>query len=95
MLMAAPMPRKAPLIEWKRGRLLGAGSYGQVFLGLNIHTGQLVAVKQIRVLREDTTSNARRIQALEREIDLLRSMQSPHIVKYIGMQTADDWLYIV
>ena len=36
-------------MSWTRGELIGAGAFGRVYLGLNNHTGQLMAVKQARM----------------------------------------------
>ena len=38
----------APL-HWKRGRQLGAGAFGQVFLCYDIDTGRELAVKQVHI----------------------------------------------
>jgi len=42
------LPTSLMPIVWQRGQLLGAGSYGRVYFGLNMSTGELMAVKQIR-----------------------------------------------
>ena len=34
-------------INWKRGELLGSGAFGNVYLGLNLDTGELMGAKQI------------------------------------------------
>ena len=34
-------------IRWKRGEMLGQGAFGIVYLGLNVETGELMAVKQM------------------------------------------------
>jgi hypothetical protein len=34
-------------INWQQGGLIGAGAYGKVYLGLNVDTGELLAVKQV------------------------------------------------
>jgi serine/threonine protein kinase len=44
-------------VNWKKGELLGFGAYGQVFLGLNEDSGQLLAVKQVPLVRERTKAN--------------------------------------
>lgn len=85
-IQSAPSGR----IIWKRGQLLGSGSYGQVFLGLNIHTGRMMAVKQIllppasKVI--NTAAHKKRLVKIEHEINLLRAMSYPTIVKYYGVQ---------
>lgn len=32
-----------------KGELLGSGTYGKVYLGLNMFSGQLLAIKHIKV----------------------------------------------
>lgn len=56
----------------------------QVYLGLNETTGELMAVKQIKVSAGD--EKAMHIAALEREIVLYRKMRHRHIVGYIDME---------
>ena len=34
-------------INWRRGEMLGTGAFGNVYLGLNVETGTLMAAKQI------------------------------------------------
>lgn len=36
-------------INWQIGEMVGAGAFGRVYLGLNNDTGQLMAVKQVRM----------------------------------------------
>ncbi|CAI5461235.1 unnamed protein product [Closterium sp. Yama58-4] len=87
----------APLgtMKWKRGELLGEGAYGKVFLGLNEMTGELMAVKQIKMTSAGD-EKAMHIAALEQEIVLYRQMRHRHIVAYIDMEKdeSDGSLYI-
>eukprot|EP00967_Tisochrysis_lutea_P120996 scaffold198929_cov16-Tisochrysis_lutea.AAC.1 len=41
-------PQTVPL-SWTKGKLIGAGAFGRVFQGLDDDTGQIVAVKQVRL----------------------------------------------
>lgn len=34
---------------FQRGGLIGSGGFGKVYLGMNLETGELIAVKQIPV----------------------------------------------
>jgi len=43
-------------LNWIQGELLGAGSTGQVYLGLNVDTGRLMAVKQVAHERSEDDS---------------------------------------
>jgi len=67
----------------------------QVFLGLNEMTGELMAVKQIK-MSQAGDERAMHIASLEREIVLYRKMRHRHIVAYIDMERdeADGSLYV-
>jgi mitogen-activated protein kinase kinase kinase len=67
--------------------LIGAGSFGQVFLAMNAMTGTLMAVKQVEIPMGNSHNESRKksmVDALEREIELLKGMQHEHIVEYLG-----------
>jgi mitogen-activated protein kinase kinase kinase ANP1 len=48
---AAPMEEEAPhQIRWRKGEMIGLGAFGQVFMGMNLDSGELLAVKEVRIL---------------------------------------------
>ena len=82
-------------VKWMQGALIGQGSFGSVFLALHAITGELMAVKQVEMPSKTSSSEADRrkesmVAALRREIDLLRDLQHPHIVQYLGSNCAED-----
>lgn len=42
-------PRYGTHIKWKRGSLIGKGSYAEVYQCLNLKTGELMAIKHFTV----------------------------------------------
>ena len=71
-------------IKWIKGALIGAGSFGKVYLGMDATNGLLMAVKQVEV--PTAASDERRLtmtDALEREIELLKDLQHVNIVQYL------------
>lgn len=74
-------------IKWIKGALIGAGSFGNVFLGMNAKNGLLMAVKQVEIPSGDSHNDKRKmsmLEALEREIELLKTMQHENVVQYLG-----------
>lgn len=33
--------------KYKRGNKIGQGSFGKIFMGINVHTNEFVAIKQV------------------------------------------------
>ena len=81
--------REQPLIHWKRGELIGEGAFAKVYQGLNTETGELVAAKHFE-FNGDTRKVLREYQSLKREIQLLRALDHPNIVKYLQADISPD-----
>jgi mitogen-activated protein kinase kinase kinase len=82
-------------IKWIKGALIGAGSFGQVYLGMDAATGLLMAVKQVSLPTGSGVNQERKkamLSALEREIELLRELQHENIVQYHGARIVSDSL---
>ena len=81
-------------VKWMQGALIGQGSFGSVFLALHAVTGELMAVKQVEMPSKINTDLDKRkesmVAAMRREIDLLRTLNHPHIVQYLGSNSQDD-----
>ncbi|KAK9457505.1 kinase-like domain-containing protein [Dipodascopsis uninucleata] len=84
--------------RWLRGRLIGSGSFGTVVLGVNALTGELMAVKQVELTTGDNKGDSQKkkamIDALHREINLLRELQHENIVTYKGSSSDGQFLNI-
>ncbi|EDQ91665.1 uncharacterized protein MONBRDRAFT_1800, partial [Monosiga brevicollis MX1] len=73
--------------RWKKGRLLGSGAFGQVFLALNMEDGSELAVKQVNLHPEAGNGDSQReVQALRDEIQLLKELHHERIVMYYGTE---------
>src|SRR4051812_26344567 len=75
--------RRAPF-EWQRleNKLLGRGSFGSVYLVMNLRDNCLLAMKQIHVSRENNPN----LENLANEIDTLQRIDHPNLVKYYGVE---------
>lgn len=85
--------------KWMKGALIGQGSFGSVYLALHAVTGELLAVKQVEMPSPgaNSQSDARKksmIEALKREISLLRDLRHPNIVQYLGCGSSSEYLNI-
>ena len=73
-----------------RGQLIGKGSYGKVYLGMNLTTGDLLAVKQVevnqRIAGSDKEKMKEMVAALDQEIDTMQHLEHPNIVQYLGCE---------
>ncbi|XVF51471.1 hypothetical protein PTKIN_Ptkin04bG0187700 [Pterospermum kingtungense] len=83
----------SPGSRWKKGRLLGRGTCGHVYLGFNSESGEMCAMKEVTLFSDDAKSKES-AQQLGQEIMLLSCLRHPNIVQYYGFETVDDKLYI-
>ncbi|KAJ1985120.1 ATP binding [Dimargaris verticillata] len=84
-------------LNWIQGALIGMGSFGNVYLGLNSLSGELMAVKQVDLPQEGSANEARKqlmLNALHLEIKILEDLKHEHIVRYLGSQMDDEHLNI-
>lgn len=79
--------------RWKKGRLLGRGTFGHVYLGFNSESGEMCAMKEVTLFMDDAKSKES-AQQLGQEVALLSCLRHPNIVQYYGSETVDDKLYI-
>jgi serine/threonine protein kinase len=91
----------ATKINWLKGELIGKGSFGSVYHGLNLDTGEFMAVKQVvfvqpRKMENDSVAAKRRklVEALQNEISLLKELDHENIVKYLGCEVSDDFINV-
>ncbi|XP_016477982.1 mitogen-activated protein kinase kinase kinase 3-like [Nicotiana tabacum] len=98
---ALPNPRPCGVAEgstvnmskWKKGRLLGRGTFGHVYLGFNRENGQMCAIKEVRVVSDDQTSKEC-LKQLNQEIILLSNLTHPNIVRYYGSELDEETLSV-
>eukprot|EP00755_Sulcionema_specki_P004494 Sspe_Gene.30201::Locus_14851_Transcript_1_1_Confidence_1.000_Length_2309::g.30201::m.30201 len=82
---AQPKPNHAQdrtHMRWKRGKMIGSGAYGKVSMGINLDTGQLIAVKSIEFNPSDPQIH-RKVAALQKEIKTMKTLNHPNIVRYV------------
>jgi serine/threonine protein kinase len=85
---AAPLGK----IEWKKGELIGKGSFGKVYMAMNSATGELIAVKQVKL---STSEEQEQAIAIQNEIALMENLRHPNIVSLLGTQRNGNKLNIL
>ncbi|CAN0841261.1 Mitogen-activated protein kinase kinase kinase YODA [Linum grandiflorum] len=88
-----PETPTSPGSRWKKGRPLGRGTFGDVFLGFNSESGEMCAMKEVTLFSDDAKSRES-VQQLGQEITMLSRLRHPNIVQYYGTETVEDKLYI-
>ncbi|KAL2522839.1 mitogen-activated protein kinase kinase kinase 5 [Forsythia ovata] len=91
-----PVPVKPELIpkgQWQKGKLIGRGTFGSVYVASNRETGALCAMKEVEILPDDPKS-AESMRQLEQEIKVLSHLKHPNIVQYYGSEIVGDRFYI-
>ncbi|KAL2831060.1 hypothetical protein BDW59DRAFT_140312 [Aspergillus cavernicola] len=87
------IPQRQPTFRIIRGQLIGKGTYGRVYLGMNADTGEVLAVKQVeinaRVAAQDKDRIKEMVGALDQEIDTMQHLEHPNIVQYLGCERGE------
>ncbi|KAF2429570.1 Pkinase-domain-containing protein [Tothia fuscella] len=83
-------PQRQPTFKWMKGQLIGKGTFGRVYLGMNMTTGELIAVKQVEVKQASHSNDKEKmkemVRALDIEIDTMQHLDHPNIVSYLGCE---------
>lgn len=77
---------------WVKGELIGKGTFGRVYLALNVTTGEMIAVKQVDVPKHGATTQGLRevIDSLHSEVSALKDLEHLNIVQYLGFEETKE-----
>ena len=83
-------PKRQATFNWFKGPLIGKGTYGRVYLGMNATTGDFLAVKQVEVNKSASNGDSdllkEMIAALNCEIETMQHLDHINIVQYLGCE---------
>eukprot|EP00983_Pelagomonas_calceolata_P127217 1161380-Pelagomonas_calceolata.AAC.14 len=88
---AEPVPKAHLSSRFMIGEELGRGAFGQVYKGIDLKSGDTVAIKQIALAGISSSS----LQGVMGEIELLKTLNHKNIVKYVGSFKTRTHLYII
>lgn len=72
--------------------LLGSGQYGKVYKAKNLETSEYFAVKSIKTAH---LQKMRLENTIQNELTILKSISSPHIVKFIELKQTPTHYYLI
>lgn len=80
-----------PNVTYQMGNCIGRGQFGSVYRALNLNSGQMVAVKRIKLQGRSEDE----VTQLMNEVDLLKRLTHPSVVKYEGLVRGTEALSII
>ncbi|GAA6094351.1 mitogen-activated protein kinase kinase kinase 4 isoform X1 [Tachysurus ichikawai] len=76
--------------KWQRGNKIGEGQYGKVYACINVDTGELMAMKEIRFQPNDHKT----IKETADELKIFEGIKHPNLVRYFGVELHREEMYI-
>ncbi|CAN0348728.1 unnamed protein product [Lampetra planeri] len=76
--------------KWQRGNKIGEGQYGKVYTCVNVDTGELMAMKEIRFQPNDHKT----IKETADEIKIFEGINHSNLVRYYGVELHREEMYI-
>jgi len=79
-------------MRWQQGQFVGGGTFGSVYAAINLDSGHLMAVKEIRL--QDPTLIPTIAGQIKDEMNVLEVLDHPNVVSYHGIEVHRDKVYI-
>lgn len=79
-------------LRWQLGQFIGGGTFGSVYAGINLDSGTLMAVKEIRL--QDPHLIPTVVGQIRDEMGVLQILDHSNVVSYYGIEVHRDKVYI-
>ena len=79
-------------IRWQQGKFIGGGTFGNVYLAVNLDSGEELAVKEIRF--QDLQSAPHLVKTIRDEMKVMEMLRHENVVTYYGVEVHRDKIYI-
>lgn len=90
---ASGSDRKHKRVVWRKGSLIGTGSFGKVYRGVMDPSGRMIAIKRFKL--DPSGASRAMAEVVQREVALLESLKHPHIVSFLGTERDSSRLSIL
>ena len=88
----------AAIFRWVRGDLIGKGTFGNVYLALDVTVGEMIAVRQVEIPQTASERTGPRqvaaVEAVKWESEVLKDLDHPNIVQYLGFEETPTFLSV-
>jgi hypothetical protein len=78
------------VVPWVRGKLIGKGTYGKVYLAFDVNTGDVFAVKRVEMPESASGRTDPKqklvLDAIKAESKTLQDLEHTHVVQYLGFE---------
>lgn len=79
-------------IRWQQGKFIGAGAFGSVYSAVNLDSGSLMAVKEIKF--QELSGMPNLYAQIKDELNVMELLHHPNVVEYYGIEVHRDKVYI-
>lgn len=79
-------------IRWQQRQFIGAGAFGSVYLAVNLDSGSLMAVKEIKF--QELSGLPDLYSQIRDELSIMEMLHHPNVVEYFGIEVHRDKVYI-
>ncbi|KAL5547222.1 hypothetical protein UlMin_006909 [Ulmus minor] len=78
-------PPSVPPIRWRKGDLIGCGTFGSVYLSMNLDSREFIVVRTVATTASKKKKAHAHIKELKEEVKLLKNLNHPNIVGDLGI----------
>ncbi|CAH1963334.1 unnamed protein product [Acanthoscelides obtectus] len=78
--------KRTVTFSWQRGIKIGQGRFGKVYTAVNNNTGEMMAVKEIPLALNDSTT----VKRIAEEMKILEGIVHKNLVRYYGVEVHKD-----
>ena len=84
--------------KWLKGEVIGRGTFGKVYLGMNVTNGEMMAIKKINiplmVTQEAEKLQEKRVDSLIKAYKTNLGLDHDNLVQYLGHELSSERLFM-